>query len=301
MKKINFIGVLCVILALMGASSAGAAILSNAPDYAFWYGASPTSAGMIMGYYDINGYNGLRYDNLVPGGTAELSTFPQTNAWDALVKNVIASQGHVNDFYIGPYAASGDDRITPPPYHNFNSLADFMGTSQDSVGNSNGTTTFYFWTDGAKFTAQDAFNYGVWNNDGMYGMLEYLKYTGYDAAQIYTELIKKPGMANGFTFDDYMAEIDAGRAVMIQVEGHSMFGYGYDAQNNLIYLHDTWGLGQHQMTWGGAYSGMNQWGVVVMELTGGTPSTVPEPTTMLLLGSGLIGLAAYGRKKFFKK
>jgi len=26
-----------------------------------------------------------------------------------------------------------------------------------------------------------------------------------------------------------------------------------------------------------------------------------QPTAMLLLGSGLIGLAGYGRKKFFKK
>jgi hypothetical protein len=40
---------------------------------------------------------------------------------------------------------------------------------------------------------------------------------------------------------------------------------------------------------------------VQIEDVGGNASAVPEPATILLLGSGLIGLAGVGRKKFFKK
>jgi hypothetical protein len=66
----------------------------------------------------------------------------------------------------------------------------------------------------------------------------------------------------------------------------ALFFWGSAAGTGMAYrMHDSG-------TW--TSSGNN----VAFSLTG---SSIPEPTIMLLLGAGLIGLAGLGRKKFFRK
>jgi len=269
-------------------------LLPNAPDYDWYYGCSPTSAGMMIGYYDINGYAGRDYSNLVPGGRAELSTF---TGGANLVNAVIASPGHIESFYsnaASPGSSDGfgqrnDDEPRDP--FDFNCLADFMGTSQDTVGNTNGSTTFYYSTSGARLNDYQLSNP---NRDGMYGIGEYVRYAGYDVANLYTQLTDNDffghnlGSGRGFTFEDFMAEVDNDRVVMLHVDGHSMFGYGYDEGASAVYLHDTWTPGRKSMTWGGSYLERGLWGVTVLELGGG--HIIPEPSGVLVWA--LLGIAA---------
>lgn len=251
--------------------------LSSPGDYDWWYGCSPTSAGMLAGYYDVRGFG-----NLVPGGDAENSTY---GSGPYLANNAIASSGHISDFYAGGYLASGDDVASP--WHSFDCLADFMGTSQDAYNNVNGGTTFYFFTNGYAFTENDAVTYSVSDSSGMYGIGEYVNYAGYDTSVLYNQYVDALGLDYGFTFAQYIAEIDAGKPVLIHVDGHSMYGYGYDSAADSVLLHDTWTQGLHSMTWGGSYSGLEHYGVTVLTL-------VPEPATIALLCLG--GLMLRRRK-----
>jgi hypothetical protein len=276
------------------AYQAGITTLSNAPDYEWWYGCSPTSAGMMMGYYDRNGF-----DNLVPGGTAELSNYGSPGA---LANQIIASSGHIADFWKG-YGQSGNDPLgsgrTIPD--DFDCLADFMGTSQDGMSvtgigswdNSDGSTTFWYFNDGSPMHASDIEYYethgyaGMIESSGMYGIGEYVSYAGYDTTTLYNQYIDTLGLSDGFSFADYKAEIDAGRTVMIHTENHTMFGYGYDdsGASDLIYINDTWTAAEHTMIWGGEYGGVDHIGVTVMTI-------VPVPAAVLLgiLGLGVVGI-----------
>ena len=196
----------------------------NGPSYEWNHGCAPTSAGMMMAYYDIYGYNNETYNNLVPGGTAGTNFSNQ-----GLANAIIASSGHVAAYYVDGYDVSDDD--DPEASHTADCLADFMGTSQDSVENPNGATTFYFYQDGTRITAEDILNGNDTESSGMYGIYEYLSYVGYSTISldsIYNQYVDSYVDSGGFTLEDFMAEINAGRVVLIHVEGHTMFAYGYD-------------------------------------------------------------------------
>lgn len=274
----------------------------------WFYGCSPTSAGMAMGYYDRNGYDGKIYDNLVAGGEAP----PQNIAPNpSILKSTIASVDHWNDYYSGAsypgtywngnnasYGTTGDDVGTHDP----NCLADFMGTSQDAIGfgNPNGATLFYFYANGTKLHYYDLSAAGFQDDDGMYGIYEYVKYAGYDVTDAYTQLTENQE-PYGFTFDEYRAEIDGGRPVLVHLYGHTMLGVGYDffGSNPYILFHNTWDQNTYSMPWGGTYYNMELYGVTVFELTGGQepgPGVPDGGATLLFMAMGMFGLKALQRR-----
>lgn len=249
--------------------------LSNVPEYDWRNGCSPTSAGMMMGYYDLEGYDGLYYQKLIPRGPAELSTFGSSSQ---RANKSISSSQHIADYFTG-YGNSGDDPCNgslATCHGEGNCLADFMGTSQDmdwltvtsacsSSGltkpvNTDGETTFWNYLDGAALTwaIMHGWDNCFWETSGMYGIGEYVQYRGYtiNSNSLYNRKIQEqidPPTGTGFTYADFKNEIDNGRPVLLHLEGHTMLAYGY-SDPDTIYVRDTWDAGVHMMTWNGTYT-----------------------------------------------
>lgn len=91
------------------------------------------------------------------------------------------------------------------------------------------------------------------DKSAMYGVNEYLAYVGYGTDKLFNQYIQgHNGNVEGYTYDQYKAEIDAGNPVVIQVTNRSMVGYGYVPGTNTINVYDTWppnGLNPGTMQW----------------------------------------------------
>ena len=96
--------------------------------------------------------------------------------------------------------------------------------------------------------------YGIADVDGTYGRKLFYEARGYTVTDCYSQKTDNT-IPGGFSFNQFKAEIDAGRPVMLNLAGHTVVGVGYDDTINLVYIHDTWDYSNHTMTWGGSYSG----------------------------------------------
>ncbi|MBS3742476.1 MAG: hypothetical protein KGY74_10180, partial [Candidatus Cloacimonetes bacterium] len=262
-------------------------ILSSVPAFDWSFGCSATSAAMAAGFYDNMGYPNM-YDGPTNGGL-----MPQDNTvWPDWVDTCGATRhqcplsathqgldgrttrGHVDDYWIC-YGEEGPDPWEGNwPEHTYGECtADYMKTNQwvrpaDTI-NTDGGTTFWKWTDGSPMTYTDIENEGLDDADGSYGFKLFCESRGYTVNDGYGQLIYGfDGNTKGFTYNEYKNEIDNGRPVLIHITNHTMLGYGYDdgGGTNTVYVHDTWDHNQHQMTWGGAYSGSIHYGVTTLEL-----------------------------------
>jgi hypothetical protein len=277
---------------------AGINTLTDVPALTWSFGCSATSAAIIFGYYDNHGFSNM-YAGPTNGGL-----FPMTNAaWpDVLLNGEWRSQcplsatrngidgrstrGHVDDYWI-KYNDPGPDPYLTNGWTEHawdDGTADFMGTNQSKYGNSDGATTFWNYGDGTAL--YDYSSCEPASRDGCHGMRQFAESRGYAILGNYTQYIYPNPVStantHGFTFADYEAQIDAGRPVMIQVEGHSMVGFGYDDSTNLMYIRDTWDYSTHTMTFGGSYSGMKHYAVTVLQLQSGDTA----PTIALAISGG---------------
>ena len=256
--------------------------LNNVPAYTWSYGAMPTSAAIMAGYYDSFGAPTV-YTGAANGGIA-----PQTNAvWNSqasqpdtdqcplaaskLGVDGIVAKGHGDDYWTGYL-----DQATDPYYGNWTEhsyiigqpcTADFMGSNQwYNWGNADGETTLWASTGGVyDYSGSEGSTPAL--RDGIHGLRLFYESLGLTVDKNYTRTITGyddpddfPDMGpavGGYEFSMYKVSIDIGRPVLIQLEGHTLVGLGYDDSYTppRIYIRDCWdnltSQTAHYMSWGG--------------------------------------------------
>jgi hypothetical protein len=279
----------------------GSTLILPVPAFNWSFGCSATTASMIAGYYDRTGYPNV-YIGPTNGGVMPLDN----SSWPDVVINGETrhqcplsatrkgldgrtNKGHVDDYWVKYGSESTDPYYGNWTEHTYGSCTgDYMKTNQwyHNHNNSDGSTTFYNYTNGAPLTAANMEGYGIAGEDGGYGFKLFLESRGYTITTMYNQLIDTVA-SGGFTFAQYKAEIDAHHPVLIHVTGHTMAGVGYNTSGNVVYLHDTWDYSIHTMTWGGSYSGMDHKSVTIINISGGgAPSTGKSLSAIYyLLGS----------------
>jgi PKD repeat protein len=220
--------------------SSGAVVLDGVPAYIWHHGCGPTALGMVIGYWDSQGY-----PDLVPGNASAQTAFVNAMiANDGQNASCGGAGNHYSD-YACPIDGSPNpvqpDRSSTGGAHPSNCVADFMRTSWSSAGN------YYGWS---------------WVSDMAPAFNNYVNY----AAPAYGHTATTRGYVL-YKFSDYKASIDAGSPVVLLVDSdgdgatdHFVTGIGYDDATGSYACRNTWDQGMHWYQWHQMTSG-NAWGI----------------------------------------
>jgi len=240
----------------LGQGGSSQTVLSGVPGYQWYHGCGPTAVGMVLGYWDTQGF-----DLLIPGDASTQS---------AAVNQAIASNEHYADYALpidSPSTGLLSDKSLTGNAHVSNSIADFMQTSWSTRNN------YYGWS---------------WFSDIDNALTGYTSYTNSAYGSNY-QATAYGRTWGSFTWSQYLAEIDAGRPLVLLVDtdgnggtDHFVTAVGYRDINgyNEYACLDTWAPSD-QIRWEsfqGLKSG-NSWGIY-----GATYfSITPEPGMMVIV------------------
>ena len=242
------------------------------PQAEYMYGCTPTAVGMLLAYYDLYGYRGNDYSNMI-AGTVSLKSRGSDgnkgnmNEFDTALGRAIASKDYVDRFvsktpeeelqYSFTNGGEGPDIRTDV----WNCLADYLGTGQYWRGTNDLATSMIFgslslvlsWNGSSEMEYNGIERDVDWRYSTMlYGLYLYVDSRGYSLDEDCTHSYMVDLDGGPFTFEDYMAEIDAGRPVLISITEHSMVGYGYNEETREIIFDDCYEA-DRRMTWDGTY------------------------------------------------
>ena len=262
------------------------------PAFNWVFGCSAVSASMIAGYQDRSGwpniYTGPTNGGVMPLDNSSWPTWVDSSSTSYPSCPLIASKsgvdgrsslGSIDDYWVSYGSTMADPYIGHWTQHTWgDAIGDYMKTSQSAFGNTDGATSFWNYTNSATALSCDTM---ASSNlaDGTLGRRLFYQAKGYTVTDCYNQYTDNK-ITGGFSFAQFKAEINAGNPVMLNLQGHTIVGVGYDDSSNLVYLHDTWDYNNHTMTWGTSYSGMNLLSVSIVHLSGGgsVAATMSSPT-----------------------
>ena len=217
--------------------SCGGDPLSGVPEYVWWYGCSPTSGGMMLGYWDAQPGFGNLYDGDASVWSGDGSTG---------TRSMVASTAHITAGAENGYTYGDWGNCLSYPNHEDNPdcIADFMHTTDggsSSYGIMTGIEAYVEWDNPATAVNES-----------------------YPATATNLDV---PLYGGTFGYDDFKAEIDAGHPVLLnmltlskeqvapgvwvpQPYGHTIVGYGYQDDMFQVKVPDP-SLGPIDMTVGG--------------------------------------------------